>query len=91
MRADTFNSGLSGEWEGRGAPGRWWAGVAREGDWGRPKMGDDPDGWSRLSVSVRGRGEAGRLSWATGERVGRGRQSGRLRRSGPEGLRAAVC
>jgi hypothetical protein len=50
-----------------------------------------PTGGSRLSVSVRGRGEAGRLSWATGERVGRGRHTGRLRRSGPEGLRAAVC
>jgi hypothetical protein len=78
MRADTFNSGLSGEWEGRGAPGRWWAGVAREGDWGRPKMGDDPDGWVP-PVSERER-----------ERRGGPPKLGHRRESGPRKAHGAV-
>jgi hypothetical protein len=71
MRADAFNSGLSGEGEGRGAPGRRWAGTAREGDWGRPKVGDDPDGWV-LPVSERER-----------ERIGGPPKLRRRRESGP--------
>jgi hypothetical protein len=41
VRADAFNSSLGEEGEGRGAPGRWRAGAAREEgeeDWGGRRL-----------------------------------------------------
>jgi hypothetical protein len=61
--------------KGKGESHRGGGGLARpwpeEGDWGGWRWEMAPTGGSRLSMSVRGRGEAGRLSWAAGERLGR--------------------
>jgi hypothetical protein len=55
VRAGAFNSCLGEEGVGRGAPGRRWAGAAREegeGDWGGRRLKMALTGGAHLSASA---------------------------------------
>jgi hypothetical protein len=63
VRAGAFNSGLGGEGEERGAPGRRRAGAAMEegeGDWGGRRLKRGLTGGPHLSAGGRERSEVGR-------------------------------